>query len=80
MLTFVAAIDRLREDYVDGNDSEGGYLVTQAARDTSTAQYKYRMQLTHSRLSGDENLCPQTDEHHLLHSLVFLLLQQAKDL
>jgi len=30
------------------------YLVIQAARDTGTVQYKYRTQLTHSRLSCDE--------------------------
>jgi len=45
--------------------------VIQAARDTGTVQYKYRIQLTRSRLSGDENLCPQTVKCHLLHSLVF---------
>ena len=68
MPTFVAAIDWWREEYTDGNDSKGDYLVTQAARDTSTVQYKYRTQHAHSRLSGDENLCPWTDECHLLHS------------
>ena len=43
--------------YVDGDDSEGSYLVIQAARDTGTEQYRYRKQLTHSRLSSDKNLC-----------------------
>jgi len=36
MLTFVAVIDGLREDYIDGDDSEGSYLVIQAARDTGS--------------------------------------------
>ena len=38
------------------------------------------MQLTHSRLSGDEKLYPWTDEHHLLHSLVFLFASTGQDL
>jgi len=44
----VAAIDRLREDYNDGDDSEGSYLITQAA---------CKMQLTRFWLSGDK-ICP----------------------
>ena len=32
----------------------------------------YKMQLTRSRLSGDENLSPRIDERHLLHSVVFV--------
>ena len=42
--------------------------MKQATRDTGTVQYMYRTQLARSRLSGDENLCPCTDEYHLLHS------------
>ena len=53
------------------DDSEGSYLVIHSTRDTGTVQYKYRMQLTRSRLSGDENLCLQTDRCYLQHSLVF---------
>ena len=34
------------------------HLVIQAARDTKTVQYKYRTQLTHSKLSSDENFVP----------------------
>ena len=30
----------------------------------------YKMQLTRSRLSGDENLSPRIDERHVLHSVV----------
>ena len=48
---FVTEID---QDYIDGNDSEGSYL---AARDTSTVQYKYRMQLTRSRLPPMMKIC-----------------------
>ena len=40
MPTFVAAIDRQKEDYTDGDDSEGSFLIIQAARDTDTVQYK----------------------------------------
>ena len=75
----MAAIDRQR-DYIDGDNSEGGYLVIQEARDTSTVQCKYRMQLTRSRLSSDENLCPRTDERHLLHSLDFSFASTGQDL
>ena len=46
MLTFAAAIDQQRDYYTNGGDSKGSYLVIQAARDTGTVQYKYRMQLT----------------------------------
>jgi len=38
--TFVAAIDREREDYTNGDDNKGSYLIIQAAMDTGTVQYK----------------------------------------
>ena len=34
-------------DYTDGDDKKGSYLIMQAARDNSTVQYSYKMQLTH---------------------------------
>ena len=71
MLSFVAAIDQQREDYTNGGDSEGSYLVIQAARDTGTVQYKYRMQLTRSLVM--KVLCLRTDKHHILHSEVLQL-------
>ena len=51
--------------------------MIQAARDISAVQYKYRMQLTRSRLSGDENLCPRTDERHLLQCSMALASARA---
>jgi len=53
--------------YIDGDDSEGSYLVIEAARGTGAVQYRYRKQLTHSRLSSDKNLCLWTDKRQLLH-------------
>ena len=40
----------------------------------------YKMQLTHSRLSGDENLSPRIDERHVLHSVVFVYASTGEDL
>ena len=39
-LLCMAAIDRQREDYTDGDDSERSYLIIQAAGDTGTVQYQ----------------------------------------
>jgi len=80
MPTFVAAIDRYREDYTDGDDSERNYLIIQAARDTGTVQYK--LQNATSLLVSDSpvtKICP----HELastIHCIVwsFFSLQQAK--
>ena len=38
----------------------------------------YKVQLTRSRLSGNKNLFPRIDEHHLLHAWCFFSLLQAK--
>jgi len=66
---FAAAIDQQIDYYTNGGDSKGGYLVIQAARDTGTVQYKYRMQqLTRSLVM--KVLCLRTDKHHILHSQV----------
>ena len=53
--------------------------MIQAARDTSTVQYKYRMQFTHSRLSPVMKICA----HELTSAIYciawsFFSLQQAK--
>ena len=45
-------------------------LVIPAARDMVQYDPSYKMQLTRSGLSSEGNLSPQTDECHLLHSLV----------
>ena len=68
----MAAIDRHREDYTDGDDCGESYLAIQTPVDSGTVQISYKMQLTCSRVSGDEKLSLRTVERHLLHSMVFL--------
>ena len=64
--------------YIDGNDSKGSYLVIQAARDSGTVKSSYKTQLACSRLSGDENLCPELTSAIYCIVWTFFSLQQAK--
>ena len=56
MPTFVAAIDQQR--YTDGDDSEGSYLIIQAARDTGSVQYKLQ-NATYLFLTLRTKICPR---------------------
>ena len=65
----MAAIDRPREDLPMATTAENVYRHPWIAVQFGIS---YKMQLTRSRLSGDENLSPTIDECHLLHSVVFV--------
>ena len=72
MPTSVAAIERHREDLPMATTAEN---VTWQYRHPWIAvefSISYKVQLTRSRLSSDENLSPRIDERHLLHSVVFV--------
>ena len=51
------------------HNSGDSYPVILAARDAGTVQCKL---FTHFRLADGRNMSPLADEHHVLHSLVFL--------
>ena len=68
----MAAMDRHREDYTDGDDCRESYLAIQTPVDSGTVQYKLQNATYSLQTVRDENLSPRIDERHLLHSVVFV--------